>query len=233
MHQEGTITVDQNDQRIALAPGQGSLHVATCPYELNFPVSSRVIVLQAPRRLLPAAERMPPARPHTGFAAHDPAMRVFSAFAREVIAVAEDLGERTREEMGATALDLLLSVLRGGAEPPSLGPDALVRTMETFIRAHLDDHDLSPESIAGHHHVSLRYVHALFAETGTTPAAFIRTERLNRALHFLRDPRYGQLSVAAVGHRVGIPNVDTFIRAFRREFGMTPGDWRRTAAPPS
>jgi AraC-like DNA-binding protein len=126
-----------------------------------------------------------------------------------------------------------VSVLRGqdGAESArTIGPDALLRTMEAFIRTHLDDPELTAETVAAHHHVSLRYTQALFGAAGTAPAAYIRAERLNRGVQALRDPRLAGLSVAAIGHRCGFPSPDTFIRAFRREFGMTPGQWRRAAA---
>jgi len=232
VHQEGVGSVCQDQRRRHLNPGDGSLHVATCPYELLFPSSARVIVLQAPKRLLPPTESLPPTRRNTGFAGNSPAMRVFSAFARELLAVSDGLSERTREEMGGTAVDLLVSVLRGGVEADNvqrMGPDAVMRTMEAFIHTNLDDPELTAETVAAHHHVSLRYTQALFNRAGTAPAAYIRAERLNRALQALRDPRLGGLPVAAIGHRCGFPSADTFIRAFRREFGMTPGQWRRAA----
>jgi AraC-like DNA-binding protein len=230
VHQDGAASVCQDQRPRHLAPGDGTLHVATCPYELNFPTSARVIVLQAPKRLIPPGELLPPARPNTAFTGNTPAMRVFSAFARELLSVSDGLSDRTREEMGGTAIDLLVSVLGGAEDPSRLGQDALLRTMESFVRANLHDPDLTAESVARQHHVSLRYTQALFSSAGISPAAYIRTERLNRALQALRDPRLAGVSVAAIGHRCGFAGVDTFIRAFRREFGMTPGEWRSCRA---
>jgi AraC-like DNA-binding protein len=235
VHQEGNGSVAQDRCRKQLSSGYGSLHDARCPYELAFRTTSREIVLQAPKRLFPSGDLVSPLRRSAGVAADLPAMRVFSAFARELLAVADDLTEATREEMGQTTIDLLVSVLRsceGNELISDTSPYALVLTLQSFIRANLGDPDLTAETVAARHHVSLRYAQRLFAVSGDSPAAFIRAERLKRAQHALRDVRLVGVPIASIAHRAGFRTVDTFIRAFRREFGVTPGDWRRNVASP-
>jgi AraC-like DNA-binding protein len=47
-----------------------------------------------------------------------------------------------------------------------------------FIQEHLGDPELRPAEIAAAYHISLRLLHKLFQEQGTTVAGWIRTRRL-------------------------------------------------------
>jgi hypothetical protein len=51
-------------------------------------------------------------------------------------------------------------------------------TIHAFIQRPVSDPDLSPETIAAAHHISLRLLHKLFSEEGETVAGWIRTRRL-------------------------------------------------------
>lgn len=233
VHQDGVGSVSQDHERKKLTPGYGSLHDAGCPYELAFSTSSREIVLQLPKSLLPSKDLVSPARRRAGVASELPAMRVFSVFCRELLAVSDDLPEPTSEEMGQTAIDLLVSVLRSCDRTARIvpsGPEALLATLQAFIRANLSDPGLTAELVAAEHNISLRYTQKLFALSGSSPASYIRSERLNLARRALQDPRMRSIPIAGIAHRSGFPSVDTFIRAFRREFTMTPGEWREAGA---
>jgi AraC-like DNA-binding protein len=43
----------------------------------------------------------------------------------------------------------------------------------------------------------------------------------------LSDPRYSWLGMSSIAVAVGFLDLSGFERAFRRQFGMTPGCWRR------
>ncbi|MQM27397.1 AraC family transcriptional regulator [Glycomyces albidus] len=68
--------------------------------------------------------------------------------------------------------------------------------------------------------VSHNHLTRLFrAETGTTVVAHIRRRRLERAAHLLRE---STLSIPAVAASVGIPDLQAFNKACRRELGASP-----------
>ena len=75
-----------------------------------------------------------------------------------------------------------------------------------------------PAAVARAHHVSLRLLQALFAESGSSPARFIRDQRLIEARRLLD----GGESISRAGSLSGFPDPGTFTRAFRRRFGCTP-----------
>jgi AraC-like DNA-binding protein len=109
-------------------------------------------------------------------------------------------------------------------------PDATLRMMRRYVRDNLQGCDLTVDTLARRHLVSVRHTHTLFAEAGTTPGGYIREQRLLAARARLSDPRYRDASIAEIAASVGFLEPRTFERAFRRQFGSTPGRWRRAQA---
>ena len=66
---------------------------------------------------------------------------------------------------------------------------------------------------------------ALKASCGLTPFALITERRMLRAEGMLRDT---QRSIIVIAASVGYANPGKFAEAFRRRFGMTPTQWRRS-----
>jgi AraC-like DNA-binding protein len=61
---------------------------------------------------------------------------------------------------------------------------------------------------------------------GASPMRYLTHRRLLLAAERLRD---GQQSVAEIGYEVGYESEAAFNRAFKREFGMAPGAFRKEA----
>jgi transcriptional regulator GlxA family with amidase domain len=87
------------------------------------------------------------------------------------------------------------------------------------------DEDLGVEALARRAAMSPRTFARLFrAETGTTPAAYVESLRVEAARRLLQTT---DLTVAAVAAAVGLRHAETLYRAFRRRVGTTPDDYRR------
>lgn len=94
----------------------------------------------------------------------------------------------------------------------------VLRAME-FVEARLSEPITVPE-IARHADVSHNHLTRLFrAETGTTVVGYLRERRLARAEHLLRRTT---LPIPAVAAAVGIPDLQAFNKACRRELGGSP-----------
>ena len=63
-----------------------------------------------------------------------------------------------------------------------------------------------------------------------TPTEYIRRLRLSRAALRLRDEN---CHITDIAFELGFGNVDTFTRAFFREFGLNPSDYAKTPVPVS
>ncbi|MER6416442.1 AraC-like ligand-binding domain-containing protein [Streptomyces humidus] len=233
LHLYGEGAVFQDGRQARLPCGGGALYDTARPYELRFPTDTRQLVLQMSREQL--HDRVGRVEDMRGRAlpGDHPTVRVLAACLRELADTSDDLTGGQRAELGLTALDLMATALRavaGAGSGVPAGRGALLAMMQAFVREHLAEPWLTPEVIARHHRVSLRYTVDLFATDGTSPAAFIRAERLRTAHRILVDPRYATLTVSAAAARCGFSDRTTFTRAFVRAYGRTPAELRRDVA---
>jgi AraC-like DNA-binding protein len=117
--------------------------------------------------------------------------------------------------------------------PPQNHQHSLVLRIRGFIQEHLHDPRLNPDAVAAAHHISTSYLHRLFQRTGTTVAAWIRQQRLERASRDLLDPALATVPIAQVGARWGFLQPAAFSRAFRTAYGVAPKDYRYQAFAPT
>jgi AraC-like DNA-binding protein len=139
---------------------------------------------------------------------------------------------RTRDGEWADSLgDVIWPMLSMACIDPG---EALPRTQQhqrerdgirTLIEQQLDDPELGPRMIAQQAGFSVRFVQLLFAEQGTTPTAYIRRRRLQRAADILASSKE-RVSITALALDVGFNDLSTFCRDFRRQFGMAPSRYR-------
>jgi transcriptional regulator GlxA family with amidase domain len=79
---------------------------------------------------------------------------------------------------------------------------------------------------------SVQLSRSAFAERFTTligmpPMRYLTTWRMQVAMQKLRETR---MNIAQIAFSVGYDSEAAFTRAFRRELGLPPAAWRRTAA---
>jgi len=99
-----------------------------------------------------------------------------------------------------------------------------IAELQRWLPDHLDE-PLGVDKLAGHARMSPRSFARVFTrETGTTPAAFVETLRVEAARQLLETT---DLTVGAVAARVGMRNPETLHRAFRRRAGTTPDRYRQ------
>ena len=105
--------------------------------------------------------------------------------------------------------------------PPDAGP-GLAELLD-WAGEHLDA-DLSVEALAARAAMSPRtFIRHFAAATGTTPAAWVREQRVRRAEELLER---ADATIAAVARRCGFGSVDTLRRHFRRVRGVGPEEYR-------
>ncbi|MFF2520357.1 helix-turn-helix domain-containing protein [Streptomyces sp. NPDC058086] len=115
------------------------------------------------------------------------------------------------------------------AVPPDSRQQALMVSIHSFIERNLGDPQLSPGVVAAAHHISVRYLHRLFQQQGTTVGGWIRHRRLERCRRDLAEPALSLRPIHAVGARWGFRHAADFSRAFRAAYGMPPGEYRHRA----
>ncbi|TDC03802.1 helix-turn-helix domain-containing protein [Nonomuraea longispora] len=135
--------------------------------------------------------------------------------------------------LGMVVLDLVSALFAHAIETspalPASNRDALLLRVQAFVQEHLRDPGLSPRSLAVQHHISASYLHRLFQDQGITVGGYIRAQRLDRARRDLADPALRAVPIHSIAAKWGFSHAADFSRAFRREYGVSPRDFRREA----
>jgi transcriptional regulator GlxA family with amidase domain len=101
--------------------------------------------------------------------------------------------------------------------------DARIREIEHHIAAHCAE-DLTIERLAQRAHMSARTFQRRFKEaTGRLPGAYLQAQRIAIARAMLEG---GGQPVQQISLAVGYQDLAFFRKVFRRETGMTPGEYR-------
>jgi transcriptional regulator GlxA family with amidase domain len=104
--------------------------------------------------------------------------------------------------------------------------DPSVQTVIELMRENTH-RELSCADLAGHVQLTPRHFSHLFrAETGTTPARFLKSLRMQQAKDLLEN---SFLATREIIRRVGLSNESHFARDFKRHYGVTPGQLRLAA----
>lgn len=109
---------------------------------------------------------------------------------------------------------------------------ARLRAVKADLRITALHGDLSLSWLAKRHGVSPSYIRAMFEEEGQSLTDYVLSLRLERVYQCLQSPAYAHKKVADILYDAGFNNPSWFYRAFKRRFGMTPGDVRDLSAAP-
>jgi AraC-like DNA-binding protein len=95
-----------------------------------------------------------------------------------------------------------------------------------FVEAHLNDTDLSVQSVAQAFDLSERYLRLLFSDTPESLSVYMRRRQLEECARQLRDPRFSTQSISDIAYSWGFNSLGSFDRAFKAKFAMTPRRYR-------
>lgn len=101
---------------------------------------------------------------------------------------------------------------------------ALHLRMYNWIRDNYADPEVSASKLAARFHVSVRYVHKVFASAGRgiTFLDVLQHERLEAAVRMLRTASISHMFVAQIAYRCGFSDPAYFGLVFRKRYGCSP-----------
>ena len=114
---------------------------------------------------------------------------------------------------------------RGASEHRDALREARLAEAKSYIRLHLAEPDLTPESAAAALKISVRTLHLLFEPSGTSFAQYVLQQRLEECRAALSSLA-GERSVTDIALAWGFSSLSTFYRTFRQAFGITPTELR-------
>lgn len=222
---EGSISLTIGGQDIALTPGRFTLWDTTRPMRFVTGENLRQVTLAVPqaalRRVLPHVDDYV-GRPV------DTAADVSRLFVNHLLSLDETFGELPPAAAGHVlnaTLELLAATLSAKVPTQPNGVSCvLLRQAMDYVEQHLAEPALGTRVLARAYGISERHLHRLFQSLQTTPAAWIRQQRLDRCRGDLR--RSPHTSITEIAYRWGFRDAGTFSKIFRKAFGVTPREER-------
>lgn len=226
----GTGVATQGERASRLNPGSLTLLDSRRPYTLEFPVDFEQTVLKVPLTQLAqhgsraAADRVQ---------AIDARSRLGALAYQTINALAAERNPSHALILGAMALDLLALALNDAGDDVAESPARMETLRVIWARAHiaasLHDPAMGPASVASAQGVSLRLLQRLFARQGLQIAEYIAEQRLQRCRAALQDPAQAGRPITDIALAWGFNDPGQFSKAFRRRFGISPSQSRRSA----
>ena len=222
----GKVSFRLPDGEVSARPGE-CLFVDTCePLEFLVREPTTTVGLTLPRRWLarwlPRPEHCP-----TLFSSND------SAWCAALCAFISSLDPASIASLALPAVAVAENIATLIAL--ASGPDSqarsrpLLASLRTSLGDCLQEPTLSARKLADRHHISLRTLHYAFADERTTFMQELVRIRLARARELLSDATLKHVAIAEVAEKCGFLDPSHFARRFRRQFGMTPNQYRRSA----
>jgi AraC-like DNA-binding protein len=226
-----TATVVQDGREAVLRPGDLAFYDSTRPYTLGSEDAFEILSLRAPHRALALGEAELRRITALAIPGDEGLGRLVSSF---LSALAQpgpgEYSVETGAKVAGPVLDLLAALARerlgseGGERGEDVARTTLTLRIRRFIDGNLAEPGLSPEMIAAAHHISVRYLHRLFQDEGTTVSRHIRQRRLQQCRRELEVGARTRPTVAAVAHRWGFATPAHFSRVFRAAYGFSPSE---------
>jgi AraC-like DNA-binding protein len=230
----GSGVVSQGDQQATLGPGDFVLYDTARPYQYSAGASIHVRAVTFPRdalRLSSAQLRRLTTRPISG---RDGlgfmVSQYFAALGRQldtgVCSASWHLSVATLDLLGAAFAERLACTRTGELDGGKAG---LLLRVRVFIEDRLGDPGLNVVTIAGAHHISVRYLQKLFEGEEQTVAGWIRAQRLEHCRRDLANPALAEEPVTSIAAQWGLIDASHFSRLFKSTYGIGPRDYRAKA----
>lgn len=230
VQRSGSCLVVQDGRAAMLNPGDVVCYQTTRPYELVYDGPFHQSLVRIPRAVLastaaPLDDAMANVIPAgTGIG------RLLVPLLTNLATDAESFAGPGEYELGDAVVELFGAAVierRAGRKsgPPAVR-EMLRERIQHFVEERLGDTELAPRNVAAAHSISVRYLHKIYAEAGTTFGGALRALRLQAAARELRRPSSAHRTIEAVARRCGFADAAYFSRLFTRAYGVSPRQWR-------
>ena len=230
----GSCHLVQEGREALLRPGDLAIYDCRRPYTLVFDEPHEMSFLMFPCDRL----RLPPAAVDdvlaTPVSSSQSTGSLVAPFLRRLVFNLEQPENPVNSRLADNLLDLLATMFGertgGPLTDPAAARRSLLLTVCAWIDRNLGDPGLDPEAIARANHISVRYLHRLFHEQGTSVARWVRESRLDHCRRDLEDPALAERGVLAIARHWGFGDAAHFSKIFKVAYGAPPGQYRQRSA---
>lgn len=230
---EGKSQVTQAGRSCESEPGQIFIIDTTRPFEIEtLDMRSRSVYLDASfmRFGFPEHEHFTAtaldSRSGAGAICSNLISYMFSASEMASPVLASKMGESLSSLLALALLDADSDTNLDGRFSKNSETLAKVRR---YIRLNLRDSSLDCATISNECGISLRRLHQLFSEDGTTVMKWVWQERLAQVARDFKNPALAHRSTSMIAFDWGFSEPAHFSRSFKKAFGKTPMSYRQLA----
>ncbi|HVW68798.1 MAG TPA: helix-turn-helix domain-containing protein [Steroidobacteraceae bacterium] len=228
-----TCIQEQNCRSEEYAPGTFFIERVHEPFIFHQPSANTLLTLAVDGTTLNEQIRRASLYCGIPFDARRGAGALFVEFVRAILAHVETLSAQEMTVVSRQILELLGMAIRDDERVLSSHASAVhaahLMRIERYVATHLQDPSLTPQSLATACGLSTRYLHQVFAAAvGQTVCEYIRRRRLLAVQKLLTDR--ADLRLVEIAYRCGFPDQAALSRQFKRQFDMTPSEFRSATA---
>lgn len=228
----GCSSIVQGKRQAVLQAGQWGIYDTTQPYEVAVADQAHFLVLQLPGERMSAWQSSLDDALARAFPTESGPARIAVDMLRLGLQERGRLPSAALADLSETVIRMMGLSLSQGRQATSDSALEEVRRgqllqIQQYILENLADPDLTAQSLAVQFRISRRYLYKLFERHGQAPADYILGMRLDRARQLLAEAGPGA-RISELAWRLGFSDAAVFSHAFRRRFGVSPTEWRRT-----
>jgi AraC-like DNA-binding protein len=226
----GTSVVIQDGRQAFLHAGEFVLYDTTSPYTLLFDGGIDKHFLRIPRAELALPDAVIRAATAVTFGAGHPVAGLAATYLAHLLENHELREGRFAESVAQPTVELIRAVISIRTSDAGISAEPLytslpVRIME-YLREHLADADLSADTIARAHNISVRHLYATLAKSDISLGDWIRAHRLEECRRALGRPASHGTTITALAAQWGFADGAHFSRLFKEAYGLSPREWR-------
>ncbi len=227
----GSLSLAQDGREVTLNPGDFACCDSTRPYVASVGGEFETLSLHVPREVW--VRRFGPTEHLTALAVcgQSGAGALVADFLRQFLTMAGTVAPAAARRFSEVSLTLVTGALgdliteRHGSL--RAGRTALLYRAKALIEESLHDPGLNREQVARALGISVRYLHDLFLQEGTTVCDWIWQRRLERCRRDLADPLLAAKSVGQIAWDCGFSDFSHFSRRFKAAYAVRPSEFRR------
>jgi AraC family transcriptional regulator, positive regulator of tynA and feaB len=227
---KGECRFAQRGREALVKPNGFAIVDTTEPYALDYRGDWELYSFRIPKRMLDPLLANPAQSTSTLVTREQPLGLLAIDFLQSVARQPDAFATETNRSLARMMVELIGLSLGAGVDATetaraSVG-QALRNSILKYIDANLGNPSLSAEKAARHFGISSRYLHKVFEPTGHSFGETLLGRRLDRCAYELTRTPYQPISELALTW--GFNDISHFNHAFRKRFGVSPTEFRRS-----
>lgn len=222
----GSVRFAQKNRQLISNPGQFFIELSNLPYEFYHLQEVSLYVIKVPLALLSPQMGTIERQFARSLSIDEGAGRLLVFQIRQILELIQQhrLAALEIKILEQQLLNLIVLTLSAPKEVMMSSSSSIqsvhLKRIEHYVYLHLENPALTPAMVAAACHISVRYLHKLFAELPYSFSEWVKELRLKQANHILKTKSY--VTIDEVAHRVGYGDQGYFARIYKQHFGYTP-----------